>query len=100
MCLLLVVHGAAPAGPLPVPMNGATYMAFRDVGGSDWSVVGTAPIPEAALDLNGTGDYQLAWLDDQIVIGTSDTPTELAGTRIGHVQFMTLEEAIFRSGFD
>src|SRR5690606_28080394 len=22
-----VVHGAAPAGPLPVPMNGATYMA-------------------------------------------------------------------------
>ncbi|MGB4828287.1 MAG: class I SAM-dependent methyltransferase, partial [Paracoccaceae bacterium] len=27
----LVVHGAAPAGPLPVPMNGATYMA--DVAG-------------------------------------------------------------------
>lgn len=76
------------------------FLAFRDVGGSDWSVVGTAPIPDAALDLNGTGDYQLAWLDDQIAIGTSDTPTELAGTRIGHVQFMTLEEAIFRSGFD
>ena len=24
---MAVVHGAAPAGPLPVPMNGATYMA-------------------------------------------------------------------------
>lgn len=76
------------------------YLAVRNDVGSDWTVVGSAPIPESARDKIGYGEYQLAWVNNQIVIGTPDAGNELAGARNGSVQFMTLDESIFGSGFE
>jgi hypothetical protein len=99
-CLRFAIHGSRIVCTDGSTQSTELYLAVPDGVGSDWTVIGSAPIPEAAQYTNGYGYYQLGWVNDQILIGTPGTSEELAGTAIGRVTIMTLDEAIFGSGFD
>jgi hypothetical protein len=99
-CLRFAIHGSRIVCTDDSTQSTELYLAVPDAVGTDWTVIGSAPIPEAAQITNGYGYYQLGWANDQILIGTPGTSEEVAGTAIGRVTIMTLEEAIFGSGFD